>query len=90
MQTADYQEKPTPARSLHTPPTETTVPALLTKAWLCDHFGIPHYGHGKRRLRTHVLTDDILRECGIPVHEYRSIRIFTATQSIMLKTIFRL
>jgi hypothetical protein len=90
MQQSDSQTKThTPAPTLFSSQAHT-IPPLLTKKWLCDYFQIPHTGAGSFRLRTQVLTDDILHDVGIDCDQYKTIRIFTAVQSRRIKEILGL
>lgn len=69
--------------------TSAQQPVLLTKKWLRIYFQIPQCDR-YNRLRSHVITDELLAELGIDAEEYPRIYTFTATQSAKLRRLLNL
>lgn len=64
------------------------MPELLTKKWLCIHFGL--YSSRTNRcyydlLYQRILTESVLMEAGISAEEVKKVKTFTRPVSIRLK-----
>lgn len=79
------------SRTSHTP---TNVPPLITKKWLCCHFGLitPKGQLQYRALYRKVLTADVVKACGLKMDEVRrqDLKTFDAVTSANLKRILML
>ena len=63
------------------------VPTLISKKWLCGHFGIPQNNPG--RLYRLVLTEEVLDYLNLKTEEVRikGFKTFSASQSKLLTKI---
>lgn len=61
------------------------LPLILTKKWLCIHFGICHTsGRASRRLRKLVFDNHLLELLELPEQEWKRRQEFTRAETVLI------
>jgi hypothetical protein len=69
---------------------QSDAPKIISKKWLCNHFGILPNSYRTHRLRTLVATPEVLAHLQITIEEWNRIQEFDALQSLRLREILQL
>ena len=94
MQMNDYQESKVklpgniPAPATHSTPAGRVgedLPLILTKKWLCIHFGICHTsGRASRRLRKLVFDNHLLEVLQLTEQDWKRRQEFTRAETVLI------